>query len=349
MALRLALVGCGKVAERFHLPAALACPEVRLEALVDPDLRRAETLATLADGASALQGIEGLAGRVDAAVVAAPHHLHASLTCALLDQGIHVLVEKPMALDAASCDRMIATAERNGVTLAVGLVRRWYDASRWVKASLDAGDLGRAVSVDVREGAVFNWQVVSDATFRRSKGGGVLADIGVHVLDLLAWWLGDPTVVAYRDDAMGGVEAECEIDLTFPGGASGVVELSRTRKLRNNTVIRFERATLHVGHGADSDLRLEHDGRSRVLTGHAHAPGSERIARLEPLFEAQLHDLAAAIHDGRPPFVTGHGGRRSIALLEACRTVRTPLELPWMRPSLRPSLRPRTGGVEAQL
>jgi predicted dehydrogenase len=342
VALRLGLVGCGKVTERFHLPAALACPEVRLAALVDPDLRRAEALAGLADGASAHQDIGALAGRIDAAVVAAPHHLHADITCALLGQGIHVLVEKPMALDAASCDRMIAAAERHGATLAVGLVRRWYDASRWVKASLDAGDFGSVVSVDVREGAVFSWQVVSDATFRRAKGGGVLADIGVHVLDLLAWWLGDPTVVAYRDDAMGGVEAECEIELAFPGGASGVVELSRTRTLRNDVVIRFERATLRVGPGVDSDLRLEHDGRSRVLSGHAHAPGSERLARLEPLFEAQLRDLAAAVQDGRPPFVTGRDGRRSIALLEACRAARAPLELPW----LRPPRRPRADGME---
>ncbi len=334
MALRLALIGCGKVTERFHVPAALACSAVRLEALVDPELRRAEALAAMTDGAAALPGVEGLAGRIDAAVVAAPHHLHAELTCALLDQGIHVLVEKPMALDVASCDRMIAAAERHGATLAVGLVRRWYDASRWVKAAIEAGDLGPVLAVDAREGVVFSWQVVSDATFRRAMGGGVLADIGVHVLDLLAWWLGEPGVVAYRDDAMGGVEAECEIELAFPGGARGVVELSRTRTLRNSVVIRGENATLRVGAGVDPELVLEHAGRERVLSAHARARGAEPVQRLELLFEAQLRDLAAAVEGATAaPFVTGTEGRRSIALLEACRAVRTPLELPWLRPT----------------
>ncbi len=340
MALRLALIGCGKVTERFHLPVALARPEVEVTALVDPDEARAAELAMQAEGAVALGDPSGLAGRVDAAIVAAPHHLHAVIASSLLEQGIHVLVEKPMALDVASCDRMIEVAERQGATLAVGLVRRWYDASHWVKDCLAAGDLGRVVSVDAREGAVFNWQVVSDATFRRSMGGGVLADIGVHVLDLLAWWLGDPEQVAYRDDAMGGVEAECEIDLVFPGGVTGVVELSRTRTLRNSVLIRGERATLTIGPGFDAELRLAHAGRERVLSAHAHRPHAERVTSLEALFDAQLLDFVEAVQDARPPFVTGAEGCRSIALLEVCRSVREPLELPWLQPQRSDAIDP---------
>ena len=332
MALRLALIGCGKVTERFHLPVALARPEVTVIALVDPDEARAAALAAQTEDTVALRDPSGLAGRVDAAIVAAPHHLHADIACSLLEQGIHVLVEKPMALDAPSCDRMIEVAERHGAVLAVGLVRRWYDASRWVRDCLAAGDLGRIVSVDAREGAVFNWQVVSDATFRRSMGGGVLADIGVHVLDLLVWWLGDPEHLAYRDDAMGGVEAECEIDLVFPGGVTGTVELSRTRTLRNSIVIRGERGTLTIGPGFDPELRLAHADRERVLSAHAHGPHAERVTSLEALFDAQLLDFVEAIRDTRPPFVSGAEGRRSIALLEACRSVRASLELPWLRP-----------------
>ena len=338
--MRLALIGCGKVTERFHLPVALARPEVHVAAMVDPDEARAAELAAQAEGAVALRDPSGLAGQVDAAIVAAPHHLHADIACSLFEQGIHVLVEKPMALDVASCDRMNEVAERHGATLAVGLVRRWYDASRWVKDCLAAGDLGPIVSVDVREGAIFNWQVVSDATFRRSMGGGVLADIGVHVLDLLVWWLGDPERVAYRDDAMGGVEAECEIDLVFPGGVTGMVELSRTRTLRNSVVIRGERATLTIGPGFDPELRIAHAGREHVLSAHAHAPHATPVTSLEALFDAQLLDFVEAVRDGRPPFVTGTEGRRSIALLETCRSVREPLELPWLRPKRSDAIDP---------
>ena len=329
--LRLALIGCGKVTERFHLPVALACPEVRVSALIDPDPIRARQLAAGAEGALMMESPARIADHADAAIVAAPHHLHADIACSLLDQGLAVLVEKPMALDVASCDRMITAAERNDTVLAVGLVRRWYDASRWVKASLDAGDLGRVVSVDAREGAVFNWQVVSDATFRQAMGGGVLADIGTHVLDLLVWWLGDPQQVAYRDDAMGGVEAECEIDLVFPDGVTGTVELSRTRNLRNSIVIHCERGNLTIGPGFDPEIRLHHAARAHLLSAHAHAPQAPPATRLETLFDAQLRDFVAAVRERRPAFVSGVEGRRSIALLDACRQAREPLELPWLR------------------
>jgi len=55
------------------------------------------------------------------------------------------------------------------------------------------------------------WKVASDFMFRKEAGGGVLADTGAHLLDLLLWWLGDYESVEYCDDAVGGVEADCEL------------------------------------------------------------------------------------------------------------------------------------------
>jgi predicted dehydrogenase len=332
--LRLAIIGGGRVTERYHLPVVMASPEVRLRAVVDPEPGRAAALAALVAGARGLRDAGELA-EIDAAIVATPHHLHAAIAAALLEQGIHVLVEKPMALDAASCDRMIAAAGAGSALLAVGLVRRWYDASGWLEELLAQGGLGRVERVEAREGSPFAWQVASDATFRRGAGGGVLADIGAHLLDLLCWWLGDPRPLAYRDDAMGGVEAEAELELEFPGGARGSVELSRTRQLRNTIVIRGERATASLGVGPDPEVWLRLAGSNRLLRGRIRPEGGGP-ADLTALFEAQLRDFVDAIREQRPPFVSGLEGRRSVALIEACRRIRTSLELPWLAPSRAP-------------
>ena len=331
--LRLAVIGCGKVSERLHLPVADAFPGVELRALVDRDTDRARSLAQ-AYGVPDVYGDVGeLAGRVDAAIVAVPHHLHVDIACEMLRHGVHVLVEKPMALDVAGCDAMIAAATESGATLAVGLVRRFYEASRLVEELLEDGVIGPVTGFDAREGAVFNWQVATDATFRKEMGGGVLSDIGTHVLDLLLWWLGEPGDLKYVDDAMGGVEAECELELTL-GGARGVVELSRTRLLRNTTVITGERGRLEIGPGFDPEVTLSFGGSARRLGGHAHVARRPRATRLEDVFVSQLDDFTAAIRDGRPPLVPGAEGRRSIALMEACRRVRRPLELPWLAPAV---------------
>jgi predicted dehydrogenase len=231
---------------------------------------------------------------------------------------------------------MIEAAATGGSVLAVGLVRRYYPAASFVKDLLDDGVLGPVVRVDAREGAVFGWQVVSDATFRRDQGGGVLTDIGSHVLDLLGWWLGDPVEVAYADDAMGGVEAECTIDLTLAGGVREHVELSRTRLLRNTIRIEGERGRIEIGPGFDPEVRLDLGGRGRSLGGRVAERGRPRPARLEELFAAQLADFARAIDDVAKPLVDGVEGRRSIALVEACRRVRRPLDLPWLRPDAAP-------------
>ena len=335
--LRLAVVGCGKVSERFHLPVAALSPRFELRALVDRDHERATRFAAQYAAPHVVDSVGDLPGLVDAAIVATPHHLHVDMACTLLRQGVHVLVEKPMALDTAGCDAMIEAAATGGSVLAVGLVRRFYDASTFVKDVLDDGVLGRVTGFDAREGAVFGWQVVTDATFRRDQGGGVLADVGSHVLDLLGWWLGDPVDVAYADDAMGGVEAECEIDLTMRDGVRGIVELSRTHLLRNTIRIVGMRGSLEVGPGFDPEVRLELGRRGRLLGGRAAFGGKPRAARLEDVFAAQLADLARAIDEVAMPFVGGAEGRRSTALVEACRRVRLPLEFPWLhRPASTP-------------
>src|SRR5687767_5350166 len=97
---RLAVVGCGAVAELYHLPALLDSPDVELVAFVDPDLARARRLAERAPGADVLPGCDGLADRVDAVLLTAPNALHVPLGVPLLTAGVHLLVEKPMGRTA---------------------------------------------------------------------------------------------------------------------------------------------------------------------------------------------------------------------------------------------------------
>ncbi len=122
-------------------------------------------------------------------------------------------------------------------------------------------------AVDIQEGMIYDWPVASDFMFRRDMGGGVLADTGAHVLDLLMYWLGDHASVEYKDDAAGGVEADCELRLTMASGAKGVVRLSRTRNLRNTWILEGERGTLEVSRRFDASFRWTLKGRGVDLDG----------------------------------------------------------------------------------
>jgi predicted dehydrogenase len=328
--LRLAIIGCGTVTETLHLPAIARSEHFTLAALVDSVLQRAQQLADTYNVPIVADDYRKVADEVDAAIVALPNYLHAPVTKELLRNGIHVLVEKPMALTGGECEEMIKEADSAGAVLAVGMDFRFFGAFQFVKKALDTGLLGNITGFDLRQGFIFQWPAKTDYFLRKDNaGGGVLIDIGVHELDLLLWWLGDYESVEYYDDAMGGVEADCELHLKLQCGAHGIVELSRTRKLRNTCIISGENATLEVGiWGYNPPVTLALKNHDNVLTGSVALGGLQDEGTLDP-FCRQLDDFANSILSNRVPFVSGKEGKRAIQLIETCYAARQLIMEPW--------------------
>jgi predicted dehydrogenase len=325
---RLAIIGCGAVVERYHGPA-LKQIGWRPTLLVDPDINRARQLLRRFDAVTATANVDAHLDEIKAALVATPNTTHAAICLPLLQRGIHVLVEKPMTTSSEAAEAMIAAAASSRARFAVGLVRRFLDIADWTKALIEEGVLGTVQSFDFREGAVFDWPVTSPSFWRRDlAGGGVLMDIGPHVLDLVLWWLGDVDAVAYSDDAYGGLEADCLLELTMTSGAQGVVELSRTRHLRNTAIIRGSKGWVEVALSANTLV----GGSENAL---AFAAGDLHPSRMPPrnvraLVVPELQDWLSAICDGRDPKVSGVEAARSVALIERCYRVRQLWQLPWV-------------------
>jgi len=331
--LPIAVVGCGAVAAGHYLPSLAASRRLEATLLVDRDAARARALAARWRVPRTATEIGEVARHARAAVVALPNALHAPVTIELLREGVHVLVEKPMATSAADCEAMAAAARASGTRLAVGLQFRYFDSTRWVADALRGGMLGALRRFDLRLGVVSRWPFASDYFLRReSAGGGVLTDYGAHVLDLLCLWLGDFAPPRYRDDARGGVESDCEIDLVSLAGVPGTVEISRTRNLRNTCRFEGAAATLEVGiWDPDPPIELWRPGEPRRLLARAREAG-ERGLDFNGAFLRSLDDFAAAIASGGETQVPASEGRRAVALIESCYAAAEPLVLPWQHP-----------------
>src|ERR1043166_6126796 len=331
--IRLAIVGCGAVARIHHLPVIALSDQADVVVLVDKFLPYARELAEHHHIPVVTDDYREVIGQVDAAIVTLPNYLHAPVTTELLENGIHVLVEKPMAIKAGDCDKMTETARKSGTILAVGLEFRFFELSHFVKQVLEKGLLGDILSFDLRQGLISRWPMVTDYMLRKEQaGGGVLIDFGVHVLDLLLWWLGDYDRLEYYDDALGGVEADCELRLRLQCGASGVVELSRTRYLRNTCIIHGERGTLEVGMWApDALVHLTTADQQLVLTGQG-TQDKTAAKTWRDVFRCQLDDFVEAIRNRGEPFIPGREGKRSVRLIEACYAARQLLKHPWVFP-----------------
>jgi predicted dehydrogenase len=199
-----------------------------------------------------------------------------------------------------------------------------------VRNLLRGGILGELRRFAMRQGVIPRWPFATDFFLKKeTAGGGVLADYGAHVLDLVLWWLGDWAEVEYRDDAMGGVESDCEMSLTMRSGVAGTVEISRTRNLENTCFFEGSRAALEVGvWDPDPEIRLLLPDREVHLSGRARREGGGGLD-FTRAFVRQLDDFASAVRGRREPFVPGREGRRSLELIEACYARRQPLVLPW--------------------
>lgn len=348
--LRVAVIGCGAVAEQFHLPVLAGHEHVQLVALVDRDLQRARTLATGYKVSTVAADIAELPlGSFDAVVVATPPFHHASCSIELLERGVHVLVEKPMATCHSDACRMVDAADRGSAILSVGLFRRLLPCLQVLKAALDSGVLGRPLRFDLEGGAVYGWQAATLGNMRKDlAGGGVLMDMGPHFFDqLLHVFGGVGEVLEYRDNCLGGIESDCVIQLRLWHQGEpvlGRVELSRTRNLANLLTVACERGRLEIlpGERYRIDVRPHgievcdpRDGRPRELRVQAGWRDEPETDWYET-FRAQIDDWVDAIRERRTPRLSGRSALASLELIESCYRIRQPLSEPWMVPLALP-------------
>jgi len=355
---RIALLGCGAVSELFYAPALQHLQEegtATLAAVYDPDAVRARTFCAPFPGAVA-HADESFLEKVplDFAIVASPVGFHEAHTVRALAAGLAVLCEKPLAANTESGERMIAAALKHRRILAVGLLRRFYSNVQFTRQIIQDRTLGAVTSFAIHEGGPFNWPARSDSFFRKNTaGGGVLLDLGVHVLDLVINWFGEPQELTYEDDAMGGLEASCRLNLSYSAGFKGTVHLSRDWNTSNRYIIEFERGTLKMRAGQGDKLDLQLSNSSFTLEGMLQNragldPKTAAIptaSTLQQAFLAQLRDMIFAVQTSGRPTVPAEEGIRSLRLIEQCYRNRKLMEMPWLTPQeMKSSQLLATGG-----
>lgn len=340
--IRFGIVGPGKVAP-LHAAALSRIDGARLVAVAGRSEDRTRALATAYD-ARAEPGLDAMIerGDIDAVIICTPHPLHADQAIAAARAGLHVVVEKPMALTPDDCDRMIAAADSAGVVLSVVSQRRWYESVRRVKAAIDGGEIGEPVLATVE---VLGWRgpeyYAMDAWRGTSngEGGGVLVNQAVHQLDLVRWFMGDVVDVdawtANVNHPDIDVEDTAVAIVKFAAGGLASIVASNSQKPGL-----YARIHVHGRNGAS--IGVETDGGSIFVAGVTSPslarndlwtiPGQEgflerwatddhaAVAGVDldsHYHELQLRDVVAAIRDGRPPAIDGRDGRATVELFWA--------------------------------
>jgi predicted dehydrogenase len=196
--LRIAAVGTRGHAARVVVPTVQSSRRVELVGLLGSDPSRTEAAADRLN-VRAFRSVAELleSDAIDAVWITAPNNLHAALAEEFLSGGVHVLLEKPMAIEELAAAHLVATAEKSGVVLRVAYQHRYREAHRRLREAIAEehfGDLGYLRIHRHWRFPYFPGQDVSELSDWRgaasSSGGWAINDIGSHLVDVLIWLAG---------------------------------------------------------------------------------------------------------------------------------------------------------------
>jgi predicted dehydrogenase len=317
--IRMAVVGCGHLGA-IHARLLAARADAELVAVVDP-LAESRDRVAAAHGCRAVAEPRDLLGLVDAAVVAAPTGLHTAVSLPLLEGGIDLLVEKPIAAGVEDARAIVIAARRHGRTVAVGHVERFNPA--WQAAAAHVVD---ATVVEAVRTAPFTF---------RSLDVGVVHDLMIHDIDLVLAL--DPgrieRVEARGIAATGGFEDAARARLVFSSGLVADLTASRISPVARRTVsIWSADALVHCDLTAKTveTLSASADVRSGAFSAAA-VPPADRASLKDRFFidvlpietvtvadanaiACEHDDFLAAIHERRAPLVTAAAGAAAVEI-----------------------------------
>lgn len=217
--LKLALVGCGKFARRYHVPTIERESSIRLSIICDVSIGTEIADAAKRLGARTTTNLDDLwaDGACDGVIVSTPHILHASQAAACLEHNKPVLLDKPFVLSGADAKALADTADARRVTAGVAFNRRLDAACVRAREVIRSGALGSIRHVETTQ---LGYEYEGWITNPKLSGGGPFTGRGAHMADLVPW-LADasPTRVSarLRPGKPGLIDAGGAADVEFPG------------------------------------------------------------------------------------------------------------------------------------
>lgn len=326
--LRVCVVGCGDIVEKSHIAHWQDNPRACIHATVDSDARRARDVARRV-GAQVwyTDYHEAMADTsIEAVDIALPHRLHRDATEVACAHGKPVLCEKPMAMTVADAQAMNQAAAEAGVPLAIRHTMRYTPVYQQMRSLVQAGEIGEPLYGAIQCGGLIPCHRLASLPYwnwfkERTEGGGAIAGVGIHGVDVLlfilegtvrsAWAAGGRKMLRAGFSEPVDVEDTAAIAVSLKGGA--VLQVTATWALRGSRPPAEVHGTAGALIAADDHLR------------HLAADGTERRLPTPPVRRTITDDFVAHLLDGAPLPAPGSEVIESVKVLEACYGAMEPL------------------------
>ena len=300
---KIALVGCGNIAQAHWAGIRGEAPHVAVTAVVDTN---ADMLSAMAEktGAAPFSSLEDALAEADcdAVDIMLPHYLHEEAAVKAFAAGKHVLLEKPMASTLDACERILAAAARAGTVFMVAAQSHYWPDALKVREMIRDGTIGEVITARAFFSSTADtlhgpkpWR------YEHAKaGGGICMDGGAHWIRPLRMWLGEiDEVVAVIGHPLAKMEDESLVRslLRFESGVVAVFDALHAGDF-------IGPGEEFRGTGAKGELVIEKGGNGSLIRYDRDHPGGEIIqskhpGRGAPSFGYELHDFSLSILEGK--------------------------------------------------
>jgi scyllo-inositol 2-dehydrogenase (NADP+) len=316
--LRAGIAGYGLAGEVFHAPLIDAVDGIDVAGIVTTNAERQARASSAYPDARVVPDVDELWDGIDLLVIAAPNRAHVPLGLAAVEHGVALVVDKPLAPNAADGERLIEAAEAAGVPLTVFQNRRLDGDFLTLRGLLERGELGAVTRFEsrferFRPELSDGWRELGDA----AEGGGLLLDLGAHLVDQARVLFGPPLRVYAELDQRrpgGQVEDDVFVALEHAGGVRSHLWMSAVAPLNGP---RFRVSGLERGFASDGldpqEAQLA-DGVRPGDPGYGESEGHQTGA-----YQRFYEGVRDWLRDGAPAPVDPRDSLACLRVLEAAR------------------------------
>lgn len=330
--MRIGVVGYGTGGRHFHVPFIQAAKGVELAGVV---ARAPETVARVKADLPDTEVFPSLTAMlragVDAVTITTPPQTRADLVLEAIGAGVHVIADKPFAPSAEAARDLDRAAKEKGVVLGAFHNRRWDADARTLKAVLDSGRLGRIWRLHSR------MEQDDPATLEAGPTGGLLRDLGSHVVDQALWLLGPVASVDAQLDMIdlpeGPTDAGFCLTLRHQGGVHSHISASKLNRVAIREFRAYGENGSYISSTTDIQAQDIFAGRRPIddPEGWGHEPEAnwgwlrtrDGVDKRVPSEQGRYHDyyeaFAEAVRTGGTPPVTAEDAIATLAVLDAAR------------------------------
>ncbi|MEW6042051.1 MAG: Gfo/Idh/MocA family oxidoreductase, partial [Elusimicrobiota bacterium] len=308
------LIGCGEIAKKAIMPAFAAIPEANIAMCYRRNRMEAQEFAKSYNMPVVAKSITELVNslNISAIYIATPPDSHLDIIELASAAGKHILCEKPLSANQRDASFAVEACKQENILLGVSYYRRLFPLVKKIKTFLDKKNIGDILNIKINCGMWYEPPKNSWRLDSLQSGGGVLADIGSHRLDLLNYFFGPPATIfaSLMFERAWPVEDAATLNLTWETGLRATLVSSFSQETPVDLMnIYGTKASIMVPLLSGEEIIIQQGSRAQIINVSPRPKGTTHIDL--------IRDFEAAIREKRSPICNGEQGLMVNKMLEA--------------------------------